>query len=427
VVEVAVVVLFSLLLLLLLPSPLGCLVAKEVSITTIQQEPYTMTRGSELEGFCIDLLSQLSEIIGFRYTLQLVKDGRYGSVDASGNWNGMIGEIVRGEVDLAVAPLTVTAVRERVVDMTTPFMQTGLSFILRSDATSPGSSFGVMSPFSRDVWIGVFVAFLLTAFCMFLIGRISPSEWVEPDTDDHSFTLSHSLWYLTGALTLQGAGPHPKGPSGQLISAIWWLFTILLLVCYFGSFSLMMHSRNMEKSIQSFEDLANQDVIDYGTVEFGSTRMFFQHSSDPVHRRIYQHMERKKSFVSTMEEGVQRAQEGNFAFIGEAVSLDLAVARYCTLARSQDVIGMRSYAIAAPQGSPLLKNLSIAILMLSESGQLTYLHDKWWASSCVTTDRAQASKSLQPHDLLGLFLFLGAGLGMGLLLAFIELLCRARN
>lgn len=32
----------------------------------------------------------------------------------------------------------------------------------------------------------------------------------------------------------------------------------------------------MEKSIQSFEDLANQDVIDYGTVEFGSTMMFFK-------------------------------------------------------------------------------------------------------------------------------------------------------
>lgn len=55
-----------------------------------------MTSGSELEGFCIDLLSELSKMIGFRYTLQLVKDGRYGSLDASGNWNGMIGEIVRG-------------------------------------------------------------------------------------------------------------------------------------------------------------------------------------------------------------------------------------------------------------------------------------------------------------------------------------------
>lgn len=82
----------------------------------------------------------------------------------------------------------------------------------------------------------------------------------------------------------------------------------------------------------------------------GILLFFHQNSTNPVHRRLYQHMERKKSFVSTMEEGVRRAREGNFAFIGEAVSLDLAAARYCTLTRSQDVIGMRAYAIAAPPG-----------------------------------------------------------------------------
>lgn len=61
-----------------------------------QEDPYTMTRGSELEGYCIDLLSQLSKKLGFKYKLQLVKDNRYGSMDPSGNWNGMIGEIIRG-------------------------------------------------------------------------------------------------------------------------------------------------------------------------------------------------------------------------------------------------------------------------------------------------------------------------------------------
>lgn len=61
-------------------------------------------------------------------------------------------------------------------------------------------------------------------------------------------------------------------------------------------------------------------------------------------------MERKKSFVSNMEEGIRRTQEGNFAFIGEAVSLDLAVARYCKLSRAQEVISMRAYSIAAPLG-----------------------------------------------------------------------------
>ncbi|KAF1390935.1 hypothetical protein PFLUV_G00063270 [Perca fluviatilis] len=407
----------------------ACIVAagaSELSITTIKQDPYTMSRGSELEGYCIDLISELSKKLGFTYKLHVVKDNRYGVKDSSGNWNGMIGEITRGEADLAVAPLTLTAIREQSVEMTTPFMQTGIGFMLRRDLASEESSFSLLSPFSTDMWVGVLIAFLLTGLCIFLVGRISPTEWAEPDTEEHSFTLLHSFWYITGALTLQGAGPHPKAPSGRLVSAIWWLFAVLLLASYFGNFNSMMQA-NKHVSIKSFEDLANQDLIDYGTFEAGSTMLFFKNSNNPIYRRIYENMERKKSYVANMEEGIRRAQEGNFAFIGEAVSLDLAVARYCKLYRSQEVIGMRAYAIAAPLGSPLVKNLSIAILQLSESGELTYLRNKWWASSCVGADWAQSSEALHPHDLLGLFLLLGLGLGVGLLLALLELVSRAHN
>ncbi|XP_071331178.1 probable glutamate receptor [Trachinotus anak] len=401
--------------------------AKELSITTIKQDPYTMSRGSELEGYCIDLISKLSKKLGFSYKLHLVKDNRYGALDPSGNWNGMIGEIIREEADLAVAPLTLTAVREQYVDMTTPFMQTGIGFIMRKDSASEESTFSLLSPFSTDMWVGVLIAFLLTGLCIFLVGRISPTEWAEPDAEEHSFTLLHSFWYITGALTLQGAGPHPKALSGRLVSAIWWVFAVMLLACYFGNFNAMLHSNSKHVSIKSFEDLANQDVMDYGTVEAGSTMQFFKNSKNNVYRRIYQHMERKKSYVSSMEEGVRRAQEGNFAFIGEAVSLDLAVARYCKLTRSQEVVAMRAYAIAAPLGSPLVKNLTMAILELSESGELTYLRDKWWASSCMGEEGDHASEALQANDLKGLFLLLGLGLSIGLLLALLELVSRAHH
>ncbi|XP_034552013.1 probable glutamate receptor isoform X2 [Notolabrus celidotus] len=401
--------------------------AKELSITTIQEDPYTMSKGPGLEGYCIDMISELSKKMGFKYKVHLVKDSRYGAMDSNGNWNGMIGEVIRGEADLAVAPLTLTAIREQFVDMTTPFMQTGIGFILRKDVASQGSGFSLLSPFSTDMWAGVLIAFLLTGVCMFLMGRISPSEWSEPDKEQHSFTLLHSFWYITGALTLQGAGPHPKALSGRLVSAFWWLFAILLLACYFGNFNSMLHSNEKHVSIKTFEDLANQDVIKYGTVDGGSTKAFFKYSNNPVYRRLYETMERKKSFVPNMGEGVRRAQEENFAFIGEAVSLDLAVARYCSLIRAQEVIAMRAYSIAAPLGSPLVKNLTNAILQLSESGELTYLRDKWWASSCLGTDSTPASEALHSKDLRGLFLMLGLGLAVGLLLALLELLSKARN
>ncbi|CAL8368594.1 unnamed protein product [Lota lota] len=400
--------------------------AKELSITTIKQDPYTMSRGSELEGYCIDLISELSQKLGFRYKLHLVKDNRYGALDASGSWSGMIGEVIRGEADLAVAPLTVTAMREQVVEMTTPFMQTGLSFLLRKDMAHEELHFGFLSPFSMEMWVGVLIAFLLTGLCVFLVARISPREW-EPETEGQNFTLVHSFWYITGALTLQGAGPHPKAVSGRLVSAVWWVFAILLLVFYFANFSHMQHADNTQVSIKNFEDLSNQDVIEYGMVEGGSSMMFFKNSNNPVFRRIYQHMERRNTFVANMEEGIRRAQQENFAFIGEAVSLDLAVARYCTLMRSEEVVAMRAYAIAAPLGSPLIKNLTVAILQLSESGELTYLQEKWWPNSCVGVQESHSTNALGLRNLQGLFLLLGLGLGLGLLIALLELLFKARG
>lgn len=74
---------------------------------------------------------------------------------------------------------------------------------------------------------------------------------------------------------------------------------------------------------------------------------FAQNSNNPVYRRIYEHMERTKSFVLSLDEGVRRAKEGNFAFIGESVSLDLAVARHCELVRAHEIVGMRGFSIAA--------------------------------------------------------------------------------
>ncbi|XP_056319079.1 probable glutamate receptor [Danio aesculapii] len=397
-----------------------------LKVTTIKEEPYAMSKGSELEGFCIDLLSAISNKLGFKYDVHVVKDGRYGKTDDSGNWNGMIGEVVRGEADIAVAPLTLTAQREAVVDMSKPFMQTGLSFIMRKDLGSDDSQFlSLLKLFSTEMWMGVLVAYLLTSVCIFLVSRISPCEWEQPEKDNNSFTLSHSFWYTVGALTLQGAGPHPKALSGRVITSIWWIFSLVLLACYFANLSLWLHSDNQQLSIKTFEDLANQNVIEYGTIKDSSSFSFFKNSNNPTYHRIYEHIKEAQSYSLNAAEGFRRAQKGNYAFIGESVSLDLAVARYCNLTRAPEIIGMRGYSIAAPLGSPLMKNLSVAILRLSESGELDYFRSKWWASSCVAKDGKGAP--LKPTSLKGVFLLLAFGLGLGLFLALMELAAKSRK
>ncbi|XP_016892291.1 probable glutamate receptor isoform X2 [Cynoglossus semilaevis] len=394
-------------------------------VTTIKQEPYTMSRGTDLEGFCMDLLLELSKKAGFSYKVQLVKDNSYGRQDENGNWNGMIGEVVRGEADLAIAPLTLTAARERVVGMTKPFMQTGISILLRKDITVETGVFDFLTPFSTETWVGVVAAYLLTAASIYVMTRLSPCEWSQPQSEENRFSFVQSLWFTAGALTLQGTGPHPRALSGRVLTCSWWLFTIVLLASYFSNLSSSKSPESTQLTVKGFEDLANQNRIQYGCLAGSSTLAFFKNSNNPVYRRIYEHMERSKSFVSTLDEGVRRVKEGDYAFIGESVSLDLAAVRHCELVRAREIIGMRGFSIATALGSPLIKNLSVAVLQMNEAGELAHLQSKWWSSSCVP-DQAR-SPSVPLHSLRGLFLLLSLGVGLGALLAVLELVHKSRT
>jgi len=54
-----------------------------------------MRRYAQYEGYCADLAAQIAEQIGFRYRIVPVKDGKYGALEESGQWNGMVGELIR--------------------------------------------------------------------------------------------------------------------------------------------------------------------------------------------------------------------------------------------------------------------------------------------------------------------------------------------
>lgn len=46
------------------------------------------------KGFSIDVLDALAKILGFKYDIYQIGDGKYGSVLPNGSWNGMIGELI---------------------------------------------------------------------------------------------------------------------------------------------------------------------------------------------------------------------------------------------------------------------------------------------------------------------------------------------
>lgn len=47
------------------------------------------------EGYCVELLQEISSLLKFNYTIKLVDDGKYGSPEGTEEiWSGMVGELV---------------------------------------------------------------------------------------------------------------------------------------------------------------------------------------------------------------------------------------------------------------------------------------------------------------------------------------------
>ncbi|KAG8143487.1 hypothetical protein E2320_000706 [Naja naja] len=100
---------------------------KTLVITTILE----LSGAAQYEGFCVDMLHELADILKFRFHIKLVDDGLYGAPEPNGSWTGMVGELINRKADLAVAAFTITAEREKVIDFSKPFMTLGISILYR--------------------------------------------------------------------------------------------------------------------------------------------------------------------------------------------------------------------------------------------------------------------------------------------------------
>lgn len=131
-----------------------------------------LTGNDQFEGYNIDLVHEISKILGFNYTIKLVPDGRYGSLNKeTKEWDGMMKELLDQKADLAVADLTITYDREQAVDFTMPFMNLGISILYRKPTKQPPNLFSFLSPLSLDVWIYMATAYLGVSVLLFILAR----------------------------------------------------------------------------------------------------------------------------------------------------------------------------------------------------------------------------------------------------------------
>ncbi|EMP24937.1 Glutamate receptor 2, partial [Chelonia mydas] len=427
---------------------------KTIVVTTILESPYVMMKknhelleGNErYEGYCVDLAAEIAKHCGFKYKLTIVGDGKYGARDADTKiWNGMVGELVYGKADIAIAPLTITLVREEVIDFSKPFMSLGISIMIKKPQKSKPGVFSFLDPLAYEIWMCIVFAYIGVSVVLFLVSRFSPYEWHTEEFEDgretqsnestNEFGIFNSLWFSLGAFMQQGCDISPRSLSGRIVGGVWWFFTLIIISSYTANLAAFLTVERMVSPIESAEDLSKQTEIAYGTLDSGSTKEFFRRSKIAVFDKMWTYMKSAEPsvFVRTTAEGVARVRKskGKYAYLLESTMNEYIEQRKpCDTMKVGGNLDSKGYGIATPKGSSLRTPVNLAVLKLSEQGVLDKLKNKWWydKGECGAKDSGSKEKTsaLSLSNVAGVFYILVGGLGLAMLVALIEFCYKSR-
>ncbi|XP_050038753.1 glutamate receptor 3-like [Dermacentor andersoni] len=416
---------------------------KKLVVTTILEPPFLMYKNANdtsddednLEGYCKDLIAKLMRAMGRQYSIRLVKDNKYGSRDksAQSGWNGMIGEILRKEADIAVAPLTITAERSRAVYFSEPFMQSGLAVLARrheAESLSVFSVFSFLRPLSWEVWLCLLSAYVAVAVLLFVINRLNLAVATPPKAPPGPCShLYNSLWYALGAFMSEECNNcRPKSVGSRLISFGWWLFVLVMLSMYTAQLWVNQPFRARAPSVKDVKELAMQDKVEYGIVRDSATEEFFRRTKDTYYERMWDSMATfNNTMTATNEEGVKRVREseGNYAFIVDTMKIKYATQKApCDLVQIGDTFQPSGYGVVVSHKSPLKKILDVTIARLQEDGELYAVYKKWFGKEeCQQPE--QGAVPLEVTKVGGWFVILGAGLVIAVAVAVAEVWCKS--
>ncbi|KHJ75345.1 Ligand-gated ion channel [Oesophagostomum dentatum] len=185
--------------------------------------------------------------------------------------------------------------------------------------------FSFMEPLGMRIWIFTLCSYVGVSLTIFLVSSFSPYEQrVQFNRGEFSvsneFSMYNSLWFTLAAFMQQGTDILPKALSGRIASSAWWFFTLIIVSSYTANLAAFLTLEKMTPPIESVEDLANQNKILYGIVKGGSTAAFFEDSTVPLYKKMWDFMQdehnkflRKEAsesvFVDTYAEGIDRVRK----------------------------------------------------------------------------------------------------------------------
>jgi hypothetical protein len=265
---------------LLFPKKFTNLHGCPVTIATYEDNIAVKRTPNALSGFDMDLVDIFSKMLNFKREF-IWKNGStpYGIIYPNGSVDGALGDIVHKRAQVATSRMWLLQDRMMIADISSVYFNFPQVFVI-----SPGKRLTqlekLLQPFETIVWVLTLFVLLIGVAVIWII-RLKLTSWASfvfgKNVNDPIFNM----------LVVVFGGSQQKLPARNFARYLLAMFLILFLVlrsAYQGSVFMFLQSDKHLRSVESIDDMIDQEFRIYMTKSH--LKNFFDNQSEIVQRFV---------------------------------------------------------------------------------------------------------------------------------------------
>ncbi|KAL3360433.1 hypothetical protein AABB24_013719 [Solanum stoloniferum] len=352
------------------------------------------TNTTTVTGYCIDVFDAVMEAlpyyVPYEYVPFAAPDGK-----SAGDYNELVYQVFLGNFDVVVGDTTIVLNRSQFVDFTLPYTESGVTMMVPIKDDNRDNTWVFLKPLTWELWLTSFCSFVFIGFVIWLLEHRVNEDFRGP------------FWHQVGMIFWFSFSTMVFAHKERIVSnlarfvlIIWFLVVLILTSSYTASLTSMLTVEKLQPTVKDVKELLkSKDYVGYqpGSFVVGLLRKM---NFDEDRLKAYKTPE---ECVDLLAKGSSNG--GIAAVFDEIPYVKLFLANYClkftTIGPTYKTDG---FGFAFPIGSPLVPDVSRAVLNVTEGEKMVQIERAWFGeSTCSDSSTSLSSNSLGLDSFWGLF------------------------
>ncbi|KAI3473031.1 hypothetical protein Pfo_030114 [Paulownia fortunei] len=339
---------------------------------------------TELEGYCIDVFDAVVEALPYGLPYEYIP---FATSDhkSAGSYNDLAYQVYLGNFDAVVGDVTIIANRSQYVDFTLPYTESGVSMVVPIKDDKSKKAWVFLKPLTWELWLTSFCSFIFIGFLIWILEHRINEDFRGPPWHQ----VGMIFWFAFSTMVFAHKGKVISNLA-RFVLIIWFLVVLILTQSYTASLTSMLTVQQLQPTITDVNELIkNNENVGYqnGSFVFGLLKNMNFHES----RLLAYNSPRE--IDELFSKGSRNG--GIAAAFDEIPYMKLFLAKYCS---KYTVVGPTyktdGFGFVFPIGSPLVPDISRAILNVTESKKMMQIERTWFGDETKCPD----SSSLFPSN-----------------------------